>query len=278
MNIKEVKETKKDLQKVADKGFGYFMKNIGMVLLMLLSVYIITNPTMITNPSEFFAGFNVNSLWVVLVLFFALGGFYQLAKGVNEDNKKERDRENIEEYIEALDKRKEEAEQKHNELVKERFKVGPHVSNELKNLLINLDADRAAILEMHNGTNNISGLPFVYGDMVYEEISPNVNYASDEFKNFNLAKLPFVSLHYDDKTWIGSVDDIEQEDPYLAAKLRVVEVNYGAFVILEGINGPLGFLTLFFKDEKKHPSKAKIIAELNHSSQILSTLLNKYKE
>lgn len=278
MNIKEVKETKKDLQKVANKGFGYFMKNIGMVLLMLLSVYIITNPTMITNPSEFFAGFNVNSLWVVLVLFFALGGFYQLAKGVNEDNKKERDRENIEEYVEALDKRKEEAEQKHNELVKERFKVGPHVSNELKNLLINLDADRAAILEMHNGTNNISGLPFVYGDMVYEEISPNVNYASDEFKNFNLAKLPFVSLHYDDKTWIGSVDDIEQEDPYLAAKLRVVEVNYGAFVILEGINGPLGFLTLFFKDEKKHPSKAKIIAELNHSSQILSTLLNKYKE
>lgn len=278
MNIKEVKETKKDLQKVANKGFGYFMKNVGMVLLMLLSVYIITNPTMITNPSEFFAGFNLNSLWVVLVLFFALGGFYQLAKGVNEDNKKERDRENIEEYVEALDKRKEEAEQKHNELVKERFKVGPFISNELKNLLINLDADRAAILEMHNGTNNISGLPFVYGDMVYEEISPNVDYASDEFKNFNLAKLPFVSLHYDDKTWIGSVDDIEQEDPYLAAKLRVVEVNYGAFVILEGINGPLGFLTLFFKDEKKHPSKAKIIAELNHSSQILSTLLNKYKE
>ena len=124
----------------------------------------------------------------------------------------------------------------------------------------------------------MSGLPFVFGDMVYEEISPNVDYASDEFKNFNLAKLPFVALHYDENTWIGSVDDIESEDPYFAAKLRAVGVNYGAFVVLEGVNGPLGFLTLFFKDEKKHPSKAKIIAELNHSSQILSTLLNKYKE
>ena len=278
MNIKEIKETKNDLQKAANKGFGYFMKNVGMVLLLMLSIYIITNPTIITRPSEFFDNFDINSLWVVLVLFFALGGFYQLAKDVDENNKKERDKENIEKYIGVLDRRKEATTLKHNELVKERFKVGPLISNELKNLLIKLDADRAAIVEMHNGTNNMSGLPFVFGDMVYEEISPNVEYASDEFKNFNLAKLPFVALHYDENTWIGSVDDIESEDPYFAAKLRAVGVNYGAFVVLEGVNGPLGFLTLFFKDEKKHPSKAKIIAELNHSSQILSTLLNKYKE
>jgi len=278
MNIKEIKDTKSDLQKAAGKGFGYFMKNIGMVLLLMISVYIVTNPSVITNPSEFFANFSPNSLWVVLVLFFALGGFYQLAKGVADDNRKERDKENIEEYTDILDKRKENDRIRHNNLVAERFKVGPMISNELKNLLITLDADRAAILEMHNGTNNTAGLPFIYGDMVYEEISPNVGFASDEFKNFNLAKLPFVSLHYHDRTWIGSVDEIEKEDPYFAAKLRVVEVNYGAFVVLEGINGPVGFLTLFFKDEKNHPTKAKIIAELNHSSQILSTLFDKAKE
>lgn len=278
MNIEEIKETKNDLQKAANKGFSYFMKNAGMVILMLLSIYIITNPTMITHPSEFFDNFDINSLWVVLVLLFAVGGFYRLAKDVDKNNKKERDKENIEEYAAVLDKRKEEATLKHNELVKERFKVGPLISNELKNLLIRLDADRAAIVEMHNGTNNISGLPFVFGDMVYEEISPNVNYASDEFKDFNLAKLPFVASHYNENTWIGSVDDIVREDPYFAAKLRTVEVNYGAFVILTGVNGPLGFLSLFFKDEDKHPSKTKIIAELNHSSQILSTLLNMYKE
>ena len=62
MNIKEIKETKNDLQKAANKGFGYFMKNIGMVFLMLLSIYIITNPTMVTNPSEFFDNFDINNL------------------------------------------------------------------------------------------------------------------------------------------------------------------------------------------------------------------------
>lgn len=278
LNVKDIKEMKNELEKTTKKGFGYFMKNVGMVLLLFLTIFIITNPTSITAPKEFFANFSVDSLWVILSLFIALGGFYQLSRSVQDENRKERDKENIEEYTDILDKRKEEERLRHNNLVQERFKVGVLIANELKNLLINLDADRAAILEMHNGTNNMSGLPFIYGDMVYEEISPKVNYASDEFKNFNLAKLPFVSLHYEDKTWIGSVNEIETEDAYFAAKLRMVEVSYGAFVVLEGINGPLGFLTLFFKDEKNHPSKAKIIAELNHSSQILSTLLDKTRE
>lgn len=278
LDIKDIKVVKDELTKSTRKGFGYFMKNVGMVLLLFLATFILTNPTCITAPKEFFANFSVDSLWVILTLFIALGGFYQLSKSVQEENRKEQNKENVEEYTDILDKRKEAEQVHHRELVAERFKIGPLISNELKNLLINLDADRAAILEMHNGTNNASGLPFIYGDMVYEEISPNVGFASDEFKNFNLAKLPFVSLHYNDKTWIGAVDEIETEDPYLAAKLRVVDVNYGAFVILEGIHGPLGFLTLFFKDEKNHPSKTKIIAELNHSSQILSTLLDRTKE
>ena len=88
MNIKDIKETKNDLQKAANKGFGYFMKNIGMVLLLMLSIYIITNPTIITRPSEFFDNLNINIFWVVLVLFFVIGGFYQLAKDVDENKKK----------------------------------------------------------------------------------------------------------------------------------------------------------------------------------------------
>lgn len=276
--MKDIHLLKDELTKASTKGFGYFMKNVGIIALVVLLMFILTNPTSISDPKQFIENFSSGTLWVVTALFFVSTGIYQLSKSIQREQRKENKEQRIDEYEEAM-KRTEEATQKHHaNLVKKRFEVGPFISNELKNLLINLDADRAAILEMHNGTNNASGLPFIYGDMVYEEISPNVGFASDEFKNFNLAKLPFVALHYAERTWIGSVDEIEKDDPYFAAKLRVVEVNYGAFVILEGINGPLGFLTLFFKDEKKHPSKAKIIAELNHSSQILSTLLDKVRD
>ena len=273
--LNNINEMKKELSKTTGRGFGYFMKNIGMFLLIFLATFILTNPDLITNPSEFLEQFSVNSLWVVLALFITIAGFYQLSKSVQEDNRKLRDKENLEEYVEVLDKRKERERLNHSTLVEERFKVGPLISNELKNLLINLNADRAAILEMHNGTNNPSGLPFIYGDMVYEETTPNVGFASDEFKNFNIAKLPFVAIHYKEKTWIGSISEIEKDDQYLAAKLKVVNALYNSFIILEGINGPLGFLVVSFNDEHKHPGKAKIIAELNHSSQIISTLLDK---
>ncbi len=276
--MKDINSLKDELAKASTKGFGYFMKNVGMVVLIVLAMYILTNPDILTNPSEFFKNVSKDSLWVVFALFFIVSAFYQLSKSVQAEKRLDYKEERIDDVEEAI-KRSDEATRKHHaELVQKRFEVSPLISNELKRLLIALDADRAAILEMHNGTNNSSGLPFIYGDMAYEEISPNVGYASDEFKNFNLAKLPFVSLHYNEKTWIGSVDEVGKDDPYFAAKLRVVEVSFGAFVVLEGINGPVGFLTLFFKDEKKHPTKARIIAELNHSSQILSTLLDKIRD
>ena len=276
--MKDINSLKDELSKASTKGFGYFMKNVAMVVLIVFAMYIITNPDIIANPAEYIKNFSPASLWVVLVLFFIVSAFYQLSKSVYRTNRLDGKQQRIDEVEEAMKHSEEAAKRHHAELVAKRFEVSPLISNELRRLLIALDADRAAILEMHNGTNNASGLPFIYGDMAYEEISPNIGYASDEFKNFNLSKLPFVSLHYREKTWIGSVDEVAKDDPYFAAKLRVVEVSFGAFVILEGINGPIGFLTLFFKDEKKHPTKARIIAELNHSSQILSTLLDKVRD
>lgn len=278
MNIKDANEIKKELQKNTNKGFGYFMKNIGMVILIFIATFILTNPQCITNTSEFFSNLSLNSLWVVLALFLTVGGFYQLAKSVQKDNVNDRKEERIDEVEEAITRKEKNEKEKHQELIQKRIDASPLIANELKSLLINLDADRAAILEMHNGTNNLAGLPCIYGDMIYEEISPRVHYARDEFKNFNLARLPFVALHYNDKSWIGHVDDIEKEDPYFAAKLRMVEVTYGAMVVLEGIGGPLGFLTVFFKDTKDIPSKAKIMAEVTHSTQIISTLLDRTKE
>ena len=278
MNISDVNKIKDSLEEKASKGFGYFMKNVVMLVLIVIFMIILTNPDFITNPKEFLGDLNVDSLWSIFILFLSAVGFYQLYVSIQKQNKQDIKKEIINNYRTEFKREKEEEIKKHADAVQKRFEIGPYISNELKSLLIKLGADRAAIVEMHNGTNNASGLPFIYGDMAYEEISPNVGFAQDEFKNFNLAKLPFVATHYKDSSWIGSVDTIEKEDPYFAAKLRTVGVSYGAMVILEGINGPLGFLTLFFKDDEKHPSKAKIIAEVNHSCQILSTLLDKAKD
>ena len=274
MDIKDINKLKEQLEEKTTKGFGYFMKNIGMVILMFISIFILTNPSCITDPDIFFASFNIKSLWVVFALFMTFAGFYQLARNISAIDRNSKKEERITEYEEAITRNAEEVQRKHSELAARRIEIGPKIDSELKSLLINLDADRAAILEMHNGTNNASGLPFIYADMAYEQISPKVGYAQDEFKNFNLAKLPFVSLHYKEKIWIGTTDEIEHDDAYFAAKLRVVSAEFGVFVTIEGINGPIGFLTLHYNSATNHPSKSKIIAEVNHSSQIISNYLS----
>lgn len=254
------------------------MKNIGMVILMFVFIFILTNPACITNPKEFFGEFHIDSLWVVFALFCSVAGFYQLAKSVQREDRASGKEQRIDEYEEAMRRNDVEVKKMHADLTIKRLEINHLIDNELKDLLMRLDADRAAILELHNGTNNFAGLPFVYADMSYEQVSNRISYATDEFKNFNLAKLSFCSAHWKDKTWIGSVNEVEKDDAYFAAKLRFVQVNFGSFVILEGIYGPVGILSLFWKSEDEHPSKSKIMAELNHSSQILTTLLSSVKE
>lgn len=278
MNINDASRLKEKLEEKTKRGFGYFMKNIAMVILMFVFIFILTNPDCITNPHEFFGEFHIDSLWVVFALFCSVAGFYQLAKSVQKEDRASGKEQRIDEYEEAIRRNDEEVKRTHADLTIKRLSVNHLIDNELKDLIIKLDADRAAILEMHNGTNNFSGLPFVYADMSYEQISNRIDYATDEFKNINLAKLSFCSAHWKDKTWIGTVNDVEQDDAYFAAKLRYVQVNFGAFVILEGIYGPVGILSLFWKSETVHPPKARIMAELNHSSQILTTLLSTVKD
>ncbi len=277
MNINDVNKFKENLESTTSKGFGYFMKNVGMILLMFVFIFILTNPTCVTNPSEFFGTFDIKGLWVVFALFCSIGGFYQLSKSVYKDNLSIHKEERIGEVEEAMTRKEEEIKKEHANLSIKRLDHSALIDSELKSLLIRLDADRAAIVEMHNGTNNASGFPFIYGDMAYEQISKDVNYAQDEFKNFNLAKLPFVALNYKKGTWIGSTDEVEKQDRYFAAKLRVVDANFGAFVVLEGLNGPIGFLTLHYKNADIHPSKSEIIAEINHSVQKITSLLDRAK-
>lgn len=275
MNIKEIKEVKTELTKSADKGFGYFIKNFMVIALILLLLYIPANPECLMDPKSYLENFTLASFGVVGIAFVALLLIFYLVKSIHKVNKETELKDTLRDYEKVVEKRELLNKEIHLKLMEERLNIGPHISNELKSLLIKLGADKACVIEMHNGTNNFGGLPFVYGDMVYEEISPEVLSSIDEFKDINLGKLPFMSLHYKEGTWIGSVDEIENEDPYFAGKLRISKVEYGSILVLEGAHSPIGFLLVFFTDGQKHPTKSRIIAAMNHSSQIISNLLDK---
>ena len=165
---------------------------------------------------------------------------------------------------------------KHNELARKRMEAGPVVSSVLKDLILDLGATRAVLCEMHNGTNNLNGIPFLYADAVYEEIVRTADYVTDEYKNFNMARYPFIGNHFYDQIWIGTRDDIEAEDPHLAAKLKYTGAEFGALQVIQGLRAPLGLLAVTYDAmaAKNKPSKTLITQKMDIAAQKICMLLS----
>ncbi len=267
IELKEVEQVKDKVLDMTHKGTGYFFKNVLFVILILLCCYIFTNPTIIMNPSQFIKNFDRSSVYSVAILAIIVIGVFQLGKSILRDNK------------EALDKQdKEKIKQEHKEHAEEiqkRIHRNPNISMVLKDMLINLNASRATVCEMHNGTNTLAGVPFVHISMTYEEISNEVQYSAEDYNAINMSRMPFISKHFESGSWIGSTDEIMREDKYLATKLKCNGDEYMGFAVMHGKNSVLGVLTVSFSDKEKHPTKTEISRELMKASQRLSVLLDK---
>lgn len=82
--------------------------------------------------------------------------------------------------------------EQHDESVSKRIQVDADIRLMLRKLLYALDADRTWLIELHNGSKNLSsGLPFLYGDMRIEEVADSINNVDDEYTDFQLSKYPF---------------------------------------------------------------------------------------
>ena len=87
MDLNEAKNIKEQIVKDSDKGFGSFFKNITLVLLIFIIMFIATHPELILNPSKFMSGINSDIIYVIGVLFLLISAAYQLAVSINKDNK-----------------------------------------------------------------------------------------------------------------------------------------------------------------------------------------------
>ena len=66
--------------------------------------------------------------------------------------------------------------ERHNEAVKARLNADPKIRSYLLEMKDELDADRAYILETHNGGTNLANLPFLYVDLTYAEPRSNLSW------------------------------------------------------------------------------------------------------
>ena len=162
----------------------------------------------------------------------------------------------------------------HDIALKKRQFIKPQIDSLLRVTLYDLNADRAFIMEMHNGTNNVSGLPFLYGEMTYENVSEGITHIEDDYTNINLSRFSFPTYLEKEHIWIGSIEELAKIDSKLAQRLTSNDVTYLAIAHIQGIKNELGFFGITYCNGKVPKSEHEILQIMLKKTQILSTLLD----
>lgn len=163
----------------------------------------------------------------------------------------------------------------HDAAIEVRKNIKPQIDTILTNTLNDLNADRVFVLEMHNGTNNTSGLPFLYVEMTYCQVAENVNHIDEDYINLNLSRFEFPYYLEENHHWYGTIDELRQVDPKLALRLEANGAKYFAIMTIQGLKNELGYCGISFTNDVTIENTDRMMMRLTQATQKISTLLDK---
>lgn len=162
--------------------------------------------------------------------------------------------------------------EKHNASTDYRMESSPMIRAYLNQLTMEIDADRAYILEFHNGKANPSGLQWQFGDLTF--INDGTDDISDEIQNVSLSRYNFATLVHDKGSWAGGIDELLSIDERFYNRMRLNGGKYFAFQMIYGSNmREIGILGVTFLDDSEI-NKEDALAVLHKYSSTISPLLD----
>lgn len=135
----------------------------------------------------------------------------------------------------------------HIEASEVRRENNPKVMLALTRMLNELEGDRASVLEMHNGKENPTALPFIYCDMTYEETKGKTPYVSEEYENLNMSKFTFPTYLWKKRYFVGTIEELYVIDKKLAMRLELNDVKYFGIMIVKN-EIEIGFIMISYKE------------------------------
>lgn len=142
--------------------------------------------------------------------------------------------------------------EEHSSLIETRLKSDTEISKILSNMIVTADADRAWLIEMHNGSKNLAtGLPFLYGSMRMEEVRDSIFHVDEEYSDFSLSKYKLIVKALHDGFFYGNLEDVRRVDERLYYKFKANNVNEIALLVLYDCEEtPIGILGLSYCNQK----------------------------
>lgn len=211
-----------------------------------------------------------------LVLFVAFAiAVLLLAKNFGENYSFERQKEVMTEVIEQNN---EQMFIEHNEQMQIRRDIKPLVTDLLKNTLNEMDADRAFIFELHNGSNNTAGLPFIHCTMTYEETARDIEPIDEDYQNLSLTRFSFPEYLHNHDLWFGTVEEFADIDKKLASRMQNNGATYLVITTIRSENSEIGYFGFTYCNNKEHKHDKDMMEFIVHTVQSLSKLLDKNTE
>ena len=123
----------------------------------------------------------------------------------------------------------------------------PKVMLSLTRMLNELQCERVSVLEMHNGKENPTSLPFIYCDMTYEETKGSTPYIAEEYENLNMSKFNFPNYLWKQRYFIGPISELYKIDKKLAMRLELNDIKYFGIMIIKN-EVDIGFITVSYEE------------------------------
>lgn len=138
-----------------------------------------------------------------------------------------------------------------------RLRADENIRGELLWLLDATHADRAFVMEFHNGSSNLSsGLPFAFLDLTLDVGAEGIPpLRASEFKDLRTAQYPMVSMLLDHGYWYGTLDEVKAIDQRLYYHLAAHDVSEVAAMKLPNKQMSPGFVCLTWHGEHRMDPK-----------------------
>lgn len=194
-------------------------------------------------------------LGVLFFVFFSFMAYIAVNPGVIFDR--------YEKYVNEL----------HSTSVDYRMESAPIIRAYLNQLATETGAERAYILEFHNGKSNPTGLQWQYGDLTF--INDGTDDISDEIQNVSLARYNFANLIHTRGYWAGGIEELVNIDERFYNRMRL---NGGVYYVFQMIYGmdmkEIGILGISFIEGDTLPDRNVALMEVHKYASAISPYLD----
>lgn len=164
-------------------------------------------------------------------------------------------------------------EDQHTERIEQRLQTNEKIHLACEKLMYKVGADRVMLLELHNGGTNIAGLPFLKASCIYEAMNDGVYPIADQYQQQQLSLIPFSSYLAQHTHWCGNVEDLQAIDKTLYYRMVSNGTEHFAAKCIHGVNTPVAFIFVSFKEVPDNHDCQKIREEIRHTALEIALLL-----